>query len=111
MLRTLNLVGVSARVIRPDAGPLGFYRSRVDMNTMDQKPIIIDGSSEPYVRLEDLARMLNVKTETISDWSRRYPDFPHLLLPGSVRVRVSEVTAWLEKLKKNGPKSKKGKNE
>jgi hypothetical protein len=80
------------------------------MSKMEQKPIIIDGSNEPFVKLEDLARMLNVKAETISDWARRYEDFPHLLLPGSIRVRVSEVTAWLEKLKQNGPKSKKGEN-
>jgi predicted DNA-binding transcriptional regulator AlpA len=76
-----------------------------------EKPIIIDGSSEPYIRTEDLAKMLNVKPQTIGDWCRRYPDFPHILLPGSIRVRVSEVEAWLEKLKQNGPKSKKGQNE
>jgi hypothetical protein len=75
------------------------------------KPIIIDGSSEPYVRLEDLARVLSIKSETLSDWCRRYPNFPHLMLPGSIRVRVSEVEAWLENLKQNGPKSKKGGSE
>jgi hypothetical protein len=76
-----------------------------------EKPIIIDGSSEPYVRLEDLAKTLAVKAETISDWCRRYPNFPHIMLPGSIRVRVSEVEAWLAELKQNSPKSKKGQNE
>jgi hypothetical protein len=65
---------------------------------MDKSDIKISGSSEPFVRPEELAKMLNVKPDTIGDWCRRYEDFPHLLLPGSIRVRVSEVEAWLKNL-------------
>ena len=65
---------------------------------MDKPIITIDGSSEPYVRPEDLAKILNVKPDTIGDWARRYEDFPHLVLPGSLRMRVSEVESWLKRL-------------
>jgi hypothetical protein len=73
---------------------------------MDKPSIEIDGSSEPYVRPEDLAKVLNVKPDTICDWARRYEDFPHLTLPGSLRFRVSEVEEWLKRLP-NTFKSKK----
>jgi hypothetical protein len=69
---------------------------------MDRTPateVVFDGSSEPYVKLEELARVLNVKPDTIGDWCRRYENCPHLLLPGSIRVRVSEVEAWLKALR------------
>ena len=77
---------------------------------MDKSDIKIDGSSEPYVRPEDLAKILNVKPDTIGDWCRRYPDFPHLALPGSLRMRVSDVEVWLKKLSTTF-KAKKGQNE
>jgi hypothetical protein len=65
---------------------------------MDKPIIKIDGSSEPYVRPEVLSEFLGVKPDTLCDWARRYPDFPHLALPGSLRFRVSEVEAWLKTL-------------
>jgi len=58
----------------------------------------IDGSPEPYLKANDLARMLSIKEGTIRDWYRRYPDFPAIRLPGGIRVRASEVRAWLDKL-------------
>jgi hypothetical protein len=66
---------------------------------MSEKNIILDGSGEPYVRLEDLAKFLDVKADTIADWCKRYENFPHLVLPGSIRVRVSGVEAWLKTIK------------
>jgi hypothetical protein len=57
----------------------------------------IDGSSELYIKAKDLAKMLNVKEDTIKDWHRRYPDFPAIRLPGSIRMRVSEVKIWLDR--------------
>jgi hypothetical protein len=63
---------------------------------MDKTPIEIDGSSEPYVKLEALAQMLNVRADSIAEWPKKYPDFPYLRLPGVIRVRVSEVRKWLE---------------
>jgi hypothetical protein len=68
------------------------------MNKMDKPIIKIDGSDEPYVRPEDLSKILNVKPDTIGDWARRYEDFPCLILPGSIRMRVSEVEKWLKNL-------------
>jgi hypothetical protein len=63
-----------------------------------ENPVIalkLNGSSEPFVRVENIAAMLGIKPRTILDWAHRYPSFPILQLPGSIRVRVSEVNAWL----------------
>jgi Helix-turn-helix domain len=58
--------------------------------------IQIHESSEAYIKTEELAGMLRVRPDTIVDWSKRYPDFPALRLPGVLRMRVSEVEKWLE---------------
>jgi Mn-dependent DtxR family transcriptional regulator len=60
------------------------------------------GSTEQFVKVEDIARMLEVKPQTIIDWARRYGDFPAIQLPGSLRVRPSEVASWLKKLTEEG---------
>jgi hypothetical protein len=60
----------------------------------------LNGSAEPYVKPRELARMLSIQEGTIQDWYRRYVDFPAIQLPGSIRVRPSEVRAWLEKFTK-----------
>jgi hypothetical protein len=57
------------------------------------------GSDEPYLKLSELSHILNVKPDTIIDWSRRYEDFPCLALPGSIRIRASEVVEWLKQFK------------
>jgi predicted DNA-binding transcriptional regulator AlpA len=57
----------------------------------------IDGSPEPYIKARELATMLSITEDTIKDWYRRYPDFPAIRLPGSIRMRASEVRTWLEK--------------
>jgi hypothetical protein len=62
----------------------------------------IDGSPEPYIKARDLAKMLSIEEDTIKDWYRRYPDFPAIRLPGSIRVRASEVRAWLNKFNHTG---------
>jgi hypothetical protein len=71
---------------------------------MDSKDSIIEfgGSSERFVKVEQIASFLSVKPQTILDWAKRYDDFPMVQLPGSIRVRPSEVTAWLEKLTERG---------
>ena len=61
--------------------------------------IKFNGSSEPYVKLEEMAKILRIKPETIADWVRRYEDFPHLDLPGNIRLRPSEVESWLKTFK------------
>lgn len=71
-----------------------FSASRVVIRRMDE--IQIHGSSEPYVKTEELAVILRVRPDTIVDWSKRYPDFPALRLPGVLRMRVSEVERWLK---------------
>jgi predicted DNA-binding transcriptional regulator AlpA len=56
---------------------------------------ITDGT-EPYEKLESFAEFIDVRPPTIYDWMRKYPTFPHLRLPGTIRVRRTEVIAWLE---------------
>jgi excisionase family DNA binding protein len=61
------------------------------------KTVELYGSEEPYLRPVQLARILNVKSDTIIDWCRRHPALPHLQLPGSIRIRKSDFEAWLKK--------------
>jgi Mn-dependent DtxR family transcriptional regulator len=72
------------------------------MKPKDRNIIELAGSSERFVRVEEIARMLEVKPQTVIDWARRYDDFPMVQLPGSLRVRPSEVAAWLSKLTEKG---------
>jgi hypothetical protein len=67
-----------------------------------------DFNAEPFLKPEELAKLLSVKTATIADWSRRYSDFPHLNLPGSIRVRRSEVENWLARFNENPVKNANG---
>jgi hypothetical protein len=71
-----------------------------EMQTKQPNPteIQIDGSTEPYLRPRDLAKLLDVKEKTFGDWFRRYPDFPAIQLPGSIRIRASELKKWLDQL-------------
>ena len=62
-------------------------------------------SDEPYLTTRDIARKLKVKERTIQDWTRRYSDFPALLLPGSIRIRLSAFVSWLEQFQKDNPES------
>jgi hypothetical protein len=59
----------------------------------------IFGSNEPYVSPTELAELLNIRSETISDWLTRYPDFPAVRLPGVIRMRVSAIEQWLIQFK------------
>ena len=63
----------------------------------------IFGSSEPYVSPTELAELLNIRSETVSDWLSRYSDFPAVRLPGVIRMRASEIEQWLGQFK-DGPK-------
>ena len=63
----------------------------------------ITGSEEPFVTSKELARKLKVQQRVIQDWHRRYPDFPAVVLPGSIRIRLSEFAAWLEQFQKQHP--------
>jgi hypothetical protein len=60
------------------------------------KTVQIHGSAEPYLKPEELAQLLNIRAETICEWSRKYPNFPALRLPGVIRVRVTELEEWLK---------------
>jgi hypothetical protein len=55
-----------------------------------------NGSPEPFVSLEELYAVLRIAPDTMGDWARRYPTFPCLRTPGSIRVRVSELETWLK---------------
>jgi hypothetical protein len=54
-------------------------------------------SEEPYQKLSQMAKLLEVKYESMLFWTKRYDDFPVIRLPGSLRVRPSEVAKWLER--------------
>jgi hypothetical protein len=60
------------------------------------------GSDEPFVTLEEIARTLHLRADTLAIWARRYPSFPRLIIPGGrLRVRTSEVEAWLLSFEKD----------
>jgi hypothetical protein len=59
----------------------------------------IFGSNEPYVSPTELAELLNIRSETVSDWISRYKDFPAVRLPGVIRMRISEIEQWLNQFK------------
>jgi predicted DNA-binding transcriptional regulator AlpA len=63
---------------------------------------------EPFLKPEELAKLLSVKTATIADWSRRYADFPHINLPGSIRVQRSKVEQWLNRFSEHPVKNTSG---
>jgi hypothetical protein len=65
--------------------------------------IKIFGSNEPYVSPTELAKLFNIRSETVSDWLSRYSDFPAVRLPGVIRMRASEIEQWLVQFK-DGPK-------
>jgi predicted DNA-binding transcriptional regulator AlpA len=62
-------------------------------------------TDEPYLKPEEVAELIRVKPSTIVSWARQYSDFPHLGLPGSIRIRLSEVTAWLEQFQRQAPET------
>jgi hypothetical protein len=50
---------------------------------------------DDYQSSKSLSKVLNIKSTTINEWCRKYPDFPHLSLPGTIRLKSSEVMKWL----------------
>jgi hypothetical protein len=66
--------------------------------TLTPPQVEIDGSSEPFLRPRDLAKLFDIKEKTIADWFRRYDDFPGVQLPGSIRIRATDLKRWLDKL-------------
>jgi len=73
------------------------------MSTKLTTEVVFDGSSEPYLRLEEIAPILNVSTDTLSTWARRFEAFPRLTLPGGgLRVRASEIEEWLRNFHQEG---------
>ena len=59
----------------------------------------IFGSNEPFVSPTELAELLHIRSETVSDWLSRYRDFPAVRLPGVIRMRISEIERWLIQFK------------
>lgn len=77
------------------------YLWGMSMKTVTE--VTIGGSSEPYLRLEEISQNLNVSADTLSTWARRFPSFPRLQLPGgALRVQASEVEAWLKNFHREG---------
>jgi hypothetical protein len=73
-----------------------FSASRVFLRYMNE--IQIHGSSEAFVKSEELASMLRVRPDTIVDWSKRYPDFPALRLGTTWRLSAYSPTRSREGL-------------
>jgi hypothetical protein len=71
-----------------------------DLSTSSSQP---PDETEPYIKLEQEAVFLNVKGRTIHDWLIRFPDLPRPRLPGSIRVRHSEVLKWLKQFNDGTP--------
>jgi hypothetical protein len=66
------------------------------LNLLDK----LAGSDEPFLTTREIAKKLKVSERAVCDWARRYQDFPSIALPGSLRVRLSEVADWLEQFQK-----------
>jgi hypothetical protein len=63
---------------------------------MAKHPATFAGSAETFVTAEELGNVLHLSAETLIIWSRKFPDFPCLVLPsGFLRFRPSEVERWL----------------
>jgi hypothetical protein len=63
---------------------------------MAKNPATFAGSAEAFATAEELGQTLHLTAETIILWARKFPDFPHLVLPsGFLRFRPTEVEAWL----------------
>jgi hypothetical protein len=60
--------------------------------------------NEPYIRLEAAAAKIDVKPATLVAWGKAYKDCPLIALPGSYRVRMSELLAWLEQFRRTESK-------
>jgi hypothetical protein len=58
------------------------------------------GPAEFYVTADELGAHLHIHPDTIRGWVATHGDLPHIKLPNhSLRFRISEVEAWLEKFK------------
>jgi hypothetical protein len=69
-------------------------------NSID--PILNSLLSDQPEKLEKpsaLAGLLGIKSDTILDWQRRYPEhLPALKLPASIRIRRCDLVAFLRKI-------------
>ena len=54
-------------------------------------------SEERFLKPSQLAKLLDVKASTIVHWCRHQPDLFHLKLVRGVRIRKSDLEAWLQK--------------
>ena len=65
-------------------------------------PATFAGSDETYVTAQELGKVLHLSAETLIIWSRKFQDFPCLILPsGLLRFRATEVEAWLRNFHKS----------
>ncbi len=58
--------------------------------------------TEPLLKARDLAELLGFSAGTILDWTEK-GDLPAFKVGGRLRFRESEVLAWLEARRVNGP--------
>jgi hypothetical protein len=62
------------------------------------KPTTKTFAEEPLVRTEIIAASLGITPATLNYWTRHYPNFPVVRLPGINKFRASAVEAWLRSL-------------
>jgi hypothetical protein len=68
----------------------------------------IFGVEEPLVNKKVIMEALNITDGTLNYWSRMFPDFPLVRLPGSNRYRRTEVEAWIASHPKRVGHNKRG---
>ena len=56
---------------------------------------------EPLIDIKFAVKLLGVSKSTVYDMAK-YGDLPHYRIGRSVKVRVSEITAWLEQKQRAG---------
>lgn len=60
---------------------------------------IAGDNPEKLEKLSTLAKLLEIKPDTILDWQRRYPEhLPALKLPSSIRIRRCDLVEFLKKI-------------
>jgi hypothetical protein len=51
--------------------------------------------SQAFSSIRELAKHFGFHEDTLRKWLKQYPELPRLNTPSGVRLRVSEVMAWL----------------
>ena len=56
------------------------------------------GESNSFLKIPDVAEMLNVRPGTVSSWISRKAGIPHVKIDKIVRFQKCDVEAWVKEL-------------